>query len=261
VKTRLRFLLPGVDKPVYYASVGGAEAQLRITAQFEQVEVEVEDARQLSAPAELDREGFTLVRQPTAVADFYDLDAAAYEAELSSLLLAATGAAECLVFDHTLRSDSAEVRGERETREPADVVHNDYSDASAEKRLRELVDEATAERAIAGRYAIVNAWRSVAGPVQSSPLACCDARTLFPEDLMDVERRAVDRVGELQLVLKNAQQRWYYYPGMTGEEVLLFKTFDSALDGPARRSAHSAFDLPQPGPPRESIESRALLIY
>ena len=51
---------------------------------------------------------------------------------------------------------------------------------------------------------------------------------------------------------------------MTRDEVLLFKTFDSARDGRARRSIHTAFSNPlAPGDalPRESIESRMLVFY
>ena len=47
-------------------------------------------------------------------------------------------------------------------------------------------------------------------------------------------------------------------------ESALIKTFDSATDGRARRSIHSAFDNPLAAPdaaPRESIESRALIYF
>ena len=64
------------------------------------------------------------------------------------------------------------------------------------------------------------------------------------EDLVACERRAEERIGELQLVTFNPGHRWYYYPDMSRDEVLLIKTFDSARDGTARRSIHSAFDNP-----------------
>ena len=35
VRTRLSYLVPTDSKPVYYASKGGADAELRISAQFE----------------------------------------------------------------------------------------------------------------------------------------------------------------------------------------------------------------------------------
>ena len=58
----------------------------------------------------------------------------------------------------------------------------------------------------------------------------------------------------------------YYPPRMTRDEALVFKTFDSQVDGRTRWTAHSAFDLPAvPGgptpPPRESIETRAFVFF
>jgi hypothetical protein len=266
VQSELRYLIPSGEKPVYVASTGGADAQLSINAEFEDRQVAIADARQLAEPASLDREGFELHRQDTAIVDFYALEdiRSKYEEEIRQLVLAATGAEEIFIFDHTLRSDSPDVRGDRQTREPASVIHNDYTDNSAEKRLRDLLQAEEADDRLQRRYAIVNTWRSVAGPVQQSPLCCCDASTIDPVDLVASERRAAERIGELELVTWNPAHRWYYYPEMSRDEVLLIKTFDSATDGRARRSIHSAFDNPEApahAPPRESIESRCLVFY
>lgn len=266
VKVRIRYLVPGADRPIYIASRGGADAALNIGAAFEEREVTIRDARTLDPPAALDRQGFTLLPHPTGVKDFYDLQAVrrAYEAEIIELVLAASGGAAALVFDHTLRSDSRAVRGMRLSREPAHVIHNDYSDTSAIKRLRDLLPPAEAEERLRRRFAIVNVWRSIRGAVLSSPLACCDAATIDGADLVTSERRAEERIGELQLVTWNPAHRWYYYPEMSTGEALLIKTFDSARDGRARRSIHTAFDnplAPPDAPARESMESRLLVFF
>jgi len=91
-----------------------------------------------------------------------------------------------------------------------------------------------------------------------------DAATLAAGDLVASERRARERIGELELVCWNPAHCWYYYPAMQRNEVLLIKTFDAATDGRARRSIHSAFDNPQAppdAPARESIESRLLVFF
>ncbi|MGI9302593.1 MAG: CmcJ/NvfI family oxidoreductase [Gammaproteobacteria bacterium] len=235
-------------------------------ADFENRTVTIHDARQLAPPASLEKQGFTLLPHVTQVEDFYALESVQedYDAEITELVLSATGAAEALVFDHTLRSDSPEVRGERTLREPASVIHNDYTDASAEKRLRDLLPAEEAEDRIQHRYAIVNVWRSIKGPVINSPLACCDATTIATNDLVASERRAKERIGELQLVSWNRAHQWYYYPEMVRNEALLIKTFDSARDGRARRSIHTAFFnplAPPDTPARESIESRLLVFF
>jgi hypothetical protein len=266
VTATLRYLAPGQDNPVYVASTGGADAALNIGADFDDHEVVIRDARDRDTSPTLDREGFCLRRQPTAIEDFYALEAqrAVYEAELRDLVVAETGAGAALVFDHTLRSDSRAVRGERSTREPASVIHNDYTDRSAAKRLRDLLPAEEAGARLSRRFAIVNVWRSIGPPVLNSPLACCDAGTVDPADLVASERRAEERVGELQLVRFNPDHRWYYFPQMTRDEALLLKTFDSATDGRARRVVHSAFDNPRApadAPARESIESRLLVFF
>jgi len=266
VRAKIRYLVPSGEKPIYLASQGGADAALNVGAEFEDREVTIHDARQLQPPATLDKQGFSLQRHATLVKDFYSLDAvqADYAAEITALVLAATGAVAALVFDHTLRSDSRDIRGKRATREPAALIHNDYTDASAVKRLRDLVPVEEAEQKLRHRFSIINVWRSIAGPVLSSPLACCDASTIDTVDLVASERRSQERIGELELVSWNPEHRWYYFPNMSCDEVLLIKTFDSAMDGRARRSIHTAFInplTPPDAPARESIESRLLVFY
>jgi hypothetical protein len=266
VTTTLSYLIATGERPVYFASRGGADAALSIGAEFEDRELTIYDARQLNPPANLDREGFTLREHRTAVADFYQLESqqALYEAEITELVLTASGGSEAFVFDHTLRSDSSTVRGLHTAREPASVIHNDYTDASARKRVQDLLAPAAAEQRLQHRFAIINVWRTIRDTVWNSPLACCNATTLSQDDLVASERRAHDRIGELQLVSWNPAHRWYYYPQMTAVEALLLKTFDSSGDGRATRAVHSAFAnplAPSDAPPRESIESRLLVFF
>ena len=262
----INYLRPGQARPVYYASQGGADAAIRVGAEFDTHSVTVSDIRLQSQPVTLDQQGFCLLQHRSAITDFYDLEKVRpqYEKEIKALVLGTTGGKEALVFDHTLRSDSAEVRGQRTTREPASVIHNDYTDQSAAKRLRDLLPANEASQRLAHRFAIVNVWRPVNNPAINSPLTLCDFSTCDPADFVACERRAADRIGELELVTYNTQHRWYYASELQTDEVLLIKTFDSIQDGTARRVAHTAFDNPlAPGdaPPRESIESRMLVFF
>ena len=266
VEARVDYLRPGNERPIYIASQGGADAALSIGAEFDEHRVAIHDARGLNPPASLDRQGFCLAPHTTCVRDFYELETqrAEYEAEIIELVLAASGGSSALVFDHTLRSDNREVRGERSTREPATVIHNDYTDASAEKRLRDLLPETEAEARLQKRFAIINLWRSIRGPIHNSPLAVCDFSSAVEGDFVASERRAKERIGELQLVTYNRNHRWYYFSEQQYDEALLLKTFDSVRDGRARRVAHTAFSnplAPADAPPRESIESRLMVFY
>ena len=51
---------------------------------------------------------------------------------------------------------------------------------------------------------------------------------------------------------------------MTPSEALFFKVYDSATDGRARYTLHTAFELPDPDPaaaPRHSVEMRLFAFF
>ena len=266
IQTELGYLIPSKEKPIYVASQGGAEAQLNIAAKIAPHVVSISDARENVPAPTLDKEGFILVDHVTSVTDFYD-DAQVrdvYEREAAALVQEITGASHVVVFDNTRRSDAMAIRGARNTREPSAVVHNDYTDASARQRVRDVLPGDEAKDRLQRRFVIVNVWRSIAGPVLTTPLALCDSTSVRDTDLVATERRAKDRVGELQLVTHNPDHRWFWFSAMTGAEAVLIKTFDSDLEGRARRSIHTAFanpDAPADAEPRESMETRTLAFF
>ena len=129
---------------------------------------------------------------------------------------------------------------------------------------RLIGDAGEAEDLLERRFVIINVWRPIVEPVQTAPLALCDAASVAPEDLIAAERRAKDRVGEIQLAVFNPAQRWYYFPNMRRNEVVLIKVYDSAEDGRARFTIHSAFEdpnAPADAAPRESIETRTFAFF
>lgn len=265
VEASLSFLAPGSETPYVYVEAPPPGVPAR-AGDRETRAVTIHDARPLARRLSLDQQGFALRRHDTRVVDFYD-DAEirrVYYPEVEVLLRAETGAAEILIFDHTLRNtDVARQRG-RDIREAGAQVHNDYTETSAPRRVRDLLGPAAAEARLARRFVEINVWRSIAGPVQAWPLALCDAGSLDWQDLVVAERRYPDRVGETYAVRFNPRQRWFYFPRLRRDEALLLKCFDSATDGRARLSVHSAFDDPTtpPGaPPRESIEVRAFAFF
>ncbi|MCH6588343.1 MAG: methyltransferase [Proteobacteria bacterium] len=266
VTAALTYLVDTGVKPVNYPSVAGEDGVSRWDSRHEDRAVAIHDGRAAAEPFDLDRQGFTLVRHDTAVTDFYD-DAeieTVYEAEVEKLVKEVTGARRVVVFDHTRRSDSVALRGAKGIREPAGNVHNDYTARSAPQRVRDLLPAGEAEALLQRRFAIVNVWRPIRGPVRTAPLALCDARSVAPEDLIAAERRAKDRVGEIQQAVFNPAHRWTYFPNMERHEAVLIKVYDSAEDGRARFTIHTAFDdptSPPDAPPRESIETRTFVFF
>ena len=152
----------------------------------------------------------------------------------------------------------------RNLREPVKFAHNDYTFKSAPQRVRDLLPGAEAKALLEHRYAVINVWRPIRGPVEESPLAVCDARSMELRDFVASDLRYRDRTGEVYSVAYNPKHRWFYFPRMQREEALLLKCFDSADDGRARFTAHTAFEDPTSRPgavPRESIEVRTLVFF
>jgi hypothetical protein len=260
----LNFMAPMAEKPYSYNYDPPPGVPTR-NATLIEFEITVHDARPVNDALSLDREGFALVHQRTAAADLYNeaIIKSVYYPECERLMKEATGARRVVAFDHIVRNAAkAGVKGSG-IKMPAGRVHNDYTAWSAPQRVRDLMGD-EAEELLKHRFAINNVWRPIVGPLMRSPLALCDAETLEEENLVASELRYPDRVGETYAITYNPNQRWYYFSRMQPDEALLIRCFDSARSGPARFSAHGAFDdpnTPTDAPPRESIEVRTLVFY
>ncbi len=270
LQAKVEFLAARSERPVYYASSAGGKAAHEIDQPMNIVTVEVEDARQRAdgdAQGELGQHpsGFELHKLSTRVQNFLDQSEidSIYTPEIESFLKATTGCYRVFIFDYTVRASDPQLRELKQVREPASLVHNDYTANSGFVCLQEsLGDEA--ESLAQGRFQIINVWRALVDPVEDFPLALCDTRSLKISDLVDTERRAPNHIGEIQLALHRDEQRWFYFPQMRPDEVILFKTFDSIDGGVNPCSIHSAIrlpDAPADAKPRESIEARALVFY
>jgi hypothetical protein len=240
--------------------------------EYENRKAIIRDARSSISPATIDVEGFGLWDAPSATTDFRDEELVRniYYAEAEELACFVTGASKAYVFDHMLRRREAGRpgltfgrHGDGSQPGAAGRIHNDYSETSGRTKLP-LVVKDRHELATIDRYSIVNIWRSTGGPVADTPLALCDAQTVSTLDMVTCEVRRPDRAGEIYLTRYSPRHQWYYYANMDRHEALVFKQFDSKINGVARMTPHTAFDLPNipaDAPLRESIEIRCLVIY
>jgi hypothetical protein len=213
----------------------------------------------------LDGQGFTFVRHETKVVNFYDPDEVrrVYYPEVAQLVKDATGAIRVEVFDHNVRSRPMAKAGLNGAREPVKFAHNDYTLKSGPQRVRDLLGD-EAEALLKHRFAEINVWRPIRGPVEETPLAVCDAQSMTLADFITTDLKYRDRTGEVYSVAYSPTHRWYYFPRMQRNEALLLKCYDSAEDGRARFTAHTGFDDPTSPPnaaPRESIEARMLVFF
>lgn len=262
VQAKVDYLVPPLGRHSVTVVPSGA-GESRRTADYASTPVAIADARSSRWAPGLDGEGFALGRQLSKVRDFLDDDEvrSVYYPEMARLVRQATGAREAMVFDHNVRiGDGA---GTENSRVPVRVVHNDYTEYSGPRRVRDLLDADKAQALLKGRFAIVNAWRSIEGMVRTAPLGVIDAASVRPSDLVPTDLVYPDRVGEIYEVAGNPAHRWHYFPRMSEDEVLFIKGYDSRPDV-ARFTPHSAFDdpaTPAGAPPRKSIEIRSLVFY
>jgi hypothetical protein len=271
VRATLSYLPPSVKKPFNYA-YGPPPGTPWENYQPEQRLVDIADARRAACVSAVHGEGFSLWDAPTAVRNFLDPEQIVrrYYGEVAEIACAATGAARAYVFDHLIRKlppgDAALGFGRSARGTPPSAngqVHNDYTERSGLRRLALVLGGRAAESS-AFRYSIVNIWRSIATPVLDAPLALCDARTIHAGDLVSADVRYPDRTGEIYLGLHSSNHRWSYFSAMDRSEALVFKQYDSQVNGVARFTLHAAFrhpDAPAGVPPRESIEARCLVVY
>jgi len=146
-------------------------------------------------------------------------------------------------------------------------IHTDSSAFHGEHLFRSMVGRMP-ECCKRGRFLYINAWRNIAeSPIEDNHLAVLDERSLVkPDDFIEQDLYGVGyNVLQYSLSSRNtSQHRWYYFPRMTHDEVLLFKQWDSDTGLSGRVCFHTAIKDPSAragAPPRQSVEVRALLFF
>jgi hypothetical protein len=263
VNASLNYLEDPAQRPVTYTYRPPEGVPAR-SGRYARFTVPIHDARSMVAQLSLDKQGVILAHQETKVVNFYDPDEvrARYYPEVERLVKELTGAVKVHVFDHNARCKTMAKAGEKGVQEPVKVAHNDYTVKSGPQRVRDLLP-GEADELLKHRFAVINVWRPIRGPVQENPLAVCDAQTIAQKDLVIHNLIYRDRVGEVYSLAFNPEHRWFYFPQMQRNEVMLLKCYDSD-EHRARFTAHSAFDDPTTPPdaaPRESIEVRTLVFF
>jgi hypothetical protein len=259
----LNYLADRDQHPVSY-NYSPPEGVPARTGAYAKFTVPIHNARAILEQLSLDVQGFAVTHQNSAVANFYDADEVrrVYYPEVERMVREFTGAVKVHVFDHNVRSRPMAKRRENGAQEPVKVAHNDYTLKSGPQRVRDLLPDQAAAL-LKNRFAVINVWRPIRGPVQESPLAVCDAQSMRQDDFVKHVLKYRDRDGEVYSVAYNPNHRWYYIPNQQREEVLLLKCYDS--DGRrARFTAHSAFEDPSSPPEaaaRESVEVRTLVFF
>jgi hypothetical protein len=120
-------------------------------------------------------------------------------------------------------------------------------------------------------FVALDFWRTtnMDGPLKHMPLALCDPTSIDEADIIPTALEGIAPGGALTYhvsLAHNENQRWYYYPDMTPDEVLVFKLFQLKKDErsqPYRACFHTAFEdptTPADAQPRQSCEHRVSVL-
>ncbi|KAM6503576.1 hypothetical protein JOM56_000519 [Amanita muscaria] len=235
---------------------------------LKQEELQIENIRGKEDSFTLDTAGFQFYVRPTKFKNFDDEEKIKreYYEEQGELIKEVTGASKVVFFDHTIRrTRPGELDDSPDKRQPVQQAHVDQTTSASISRVeRHLPGEAP--ELLKRRFQIINLWRPIDVPALEWPLALCDFRSVDPKtDVFPVALVYPDREGETFSVQHNPTHKWKYARGMTPDELVLIKCFDSIQDGSvAIFTPHTAFKdptTPEGAPRRQSIELRALVFY
>jgi hypothetical protein len=240
-------------RPRYYAN-----DHSRDTVAIDLQAMPLTDGRDI--PPSLDAEGFVLVDHPA------DADSPYYADAVAALVKAQTGADVVVISAPGVKrfSERSPKSKTGNNAMPARFAHVDISDATAAIFSSRSAPEGKSFR----RAAHYNIWRVLSAPPQDVPLAVCDARSWVADDLILADA-IFDEPGKPEwsfeglVVAHNPAHRWVWFPDMTPDEAIIFKTHDSDPAAP-HCVPHVAFDnpvCPADAPPRASIEMRAIAYW
>jgi hypothetical protein len=246
------------------------------TGTYQPYPVTIRNAR-LAGPFTLDQHGFCIDRHQSAVTDWeanYGGDSA-YGLEVAAVVKRLTGADLVVNLSGQVRCSgltSATVQP------PAAEAHVDFTTRSAQRIAAMLYQKARPEGAGYDRFISFSLWRVLSPPPQDMPLALCEGGSVRDEEGTANTKVDVDEIptgdalfapieGEEDMAAAtifhhSPDHRWWYFPDMALDEVILIKFHDSDHSR-AWRAPHTAFrDTSRPDAvERRSMEFRGIAYF
>ncbi|MFB3103952.1 MAG: CmcJ/NvfI family oxidoreductase [Pseudomonadales bacterium] len=229
--------------------------------------------------------GFELIQHTSDVSNWWDegeIERIHYD-EIETLARRLTSCDHVLFYPAIHRSEA--MAKKHPDFAPIQFVHSDYTESYGEMikdpdhPYRAIFEPFMARAGIsnknirdATRVVTLQFWRNIGPALPDFPIGFCDCRTVAREDLTPVlltEYGGVRTEFEVFAVSRpnfEGQHRWYTFPALTEDEVVVFRTYDSARVecGKAFWTLHSAFrdtSLSADAPARQSLELRAICLY
>ena len=248
------------------------------------VETQIRDGRR--AKLSWQKQGFELRSMPSKVDHWDDANEVVerHHPEMTEMALEETGCDAVIFYPAIVRSPQQQATGNAD-RAPIEAAHSDYTERyqammrtpghpyiSILKPSMTAAKVTSADLANATRIVTLQMWRNIGDPKSDRPIAFCDATTVDRSELTPFlveEYGGVPTQFEsflLQPPAEGSKRRWFTFPEMTADEVVLFRAYDSdrAQSGEPFWTPHTAFVDPTAGddaPGRASVETRAICVF
>lgn len=192
-----------------------------------------------------------------------------YKSEVEQLLCKLLGARHCFTRFHLIRHGQKTTKGVETILNYGNFVHSDFAEnvlCDAAQYLQRC--GLSADEADNSDVVYINVWQPIVYPVEQNPLAVLDVSSFDPAQIrLGDERVFPERKGTpgeqiVSLVPHNRSHRWFYYPAMRPDELLLFVQLDSRH--PNRHVFHTSFvdnDALPNARPRKSIELKCVCTF
>ncbi|KAI1453881.1 hypothetical protein F4805DRAFT_441684 [Annulohypoxylon moriforme] len=162
-------------------------------------------------------------------------------------------AQSAIVFDWRFRraadTDKADIIEEdnidrQNLTRPAYKAHADFSPAGGWMTMQSYLSDEEYAEVVSGRLraTVVTCWRSLVPVVIDCPLAFCARESVLDDDCVPFDRVDGSASGSQGMFLKqNDNQKWYWLPQQTSDEVSIFEGWDSMESGYKAHTFHAAF--------------------
>jgi hypothetical protein len=284
VEAEINYLLPGPDINRRFVAAG-VEVN---TGSYGPFKVKVRDGRAIKRHFTLDTHGFVLADSKSAVGDFFDKAEVdrLYLKEVASEVARLTGASFVAPMGWMIRNSGDMSRFKRAdgpythqggVQPPAGEAHIDTEPSRADRQAAAIYRKFRPDGPGFKRFIYSSFWRTFSEPPQDCPLAVCDNRSVGDDEGVPNVLYIVDKIPEgdglfapmpdadqpaAAIFRYNPNHRWWYFSGMTRDEVILLKFHDSDRSV-AWRTPHTAFwDTSFPDrKERSSIECRSVAFF
>ncbi|MDF7774866.1 CmcJ/NvfI family oxidoreductase [Sphingomonas sp. AOB5] len=259
VEAIVNYLRPMADRP--WSDVVD---QTKRNYEIEPTMVRIENAWPMVERLSLKDQGFIVRKHVSAITDYHD-DAAlmsVYAREMEALVKELTGADKAVVLETPVTRFSG-----RSRIQPAYNVHMDFTyEGLANRMVERGIDLTSPEYRDFNRICVYQTWRALSGPGQGSALAFADGHSVPAKDAIEADfiRYHLDSepgYNQFFLCNPNPDHRWYYFPRLEQDELLVWTGLDPA--DRAMLPMHTAFidATEQDAPPRDSIETRVYTFF